>query len=94
MSLDIRLPIGLLFTLLGLVLVGYGVMSDPEVYRRSLGHNVNLVWGLALLAFGIVMLALGRRGTASARPAELSPEGRAIEQMEHRRGIEREGPGR
>ena len=63
MYLDIRLPIGLLFTLVGLLLAGYGVMSDPAIYERSLGYNVNLGWGFALLAFGALMLVLGRRAT-------------------------------
>ena len=90
MHLDIRLPIGMLFILLGVVLAVYGATSDPAVYERSLGHNVNLTWGLALLVFGVVMLLLGRRGTSGVRPADASPEGRAIEQLEHRRGIERE----
>lgn len=92
MSLDIRLPIGMLFALLGLLLAGYGATSDPAIYQRSLGHNVNLVWGLALLVFGGVMLALGRRGTSSVRPAETTPEGRAIERIEHQSGVERDAP--
>lgn len=58
--LDIRLPIGILFTLLGLVLVVYGLVSDPRIYQRSLGINVNLWWGLVLLAFGVMMWALAR----------------------------------
>jgi hypothetical protein len=62
MPLDIRLPIGMLFTLVGLLMTGYGAFSDPAIYQRSLGYNVNLVWGLVLLAFGVLMLALGRRG--------------------------------
>ena len=62
MPLDIRLPIGMLFTLVGLLMTGYGAFSDPAIYQRSLGYNVNLVWGLVLLAFGVFMLALGRRG--------------------------------
>ncbi|MDB4879926.1 MAG: hypothetical protein JWL60_1372 [Gemmatimonadetes bacterium] len=59
-QLDIRLPIGLLFTLLGLLLTGFGLLSDPAIYRRSLGHNVNLGWGLVVLAFGVLFLVLGR----------------------------------
>ncbi len=62
MALDIRLPIGLLFTALGLLLAVFGSFSDPALYRRSLGINVNLLWGLALLGFGIIMLGLARRG--------------------------------
>lgn len=62
MRIDIRLPIGTLFTLLGLLVAGYGMLSDPAIYQRSLGYNVNLVWGLVLVAFGALMLVLGRRG--------------------------------
>ena len=61
MKLDIRLPIGLLFTILGALLAFYGVFSDSSVYERSLGINVNLWWGIALLAFGGLMLLLSRR---------------------------------
>ncbi len=69
MGLDIRWPIGLMFTLVGALLVIYGVatMSDPEVYRRSLDINVNLRWGLVLLAFGAWMLLMAWR--ASRQPA-------------------------
>ncbi len=61
MGLDIRLPMGLFFTLAGLALTLFGLLGDQEIYRRSLGLNVNLVWGLVLMAFGIVCLALSRR---------------------------------
>lgn len=92
MNLDIRVPIGMLFALIGAFLTGYGVMSDPAIYQRSLGHNVNLTWGLVLLVFGAVMIAFGRRGTSSVRPAAATPEGRATEQLEHRSGVESEPP--
>ena len=64
MNFDLRFPIGLLFTLFGLLLTGFGVVTkgDPELYRRSLGINVNLWWGLFLLLFGLVMLFLSRKG--------------------------------
>lgn len=90
MNLDIRLPIGGLFTLLGLLLTGWGLLGDAADYRRSLGHNVNLWWGLAVLAFGLFMLFLGRKGTAAARPAEAEPMGRETEAREHTLGLERE----
>ena len=70
MGLDIRLPIGLMFTLFGLLLVVYGVFSDKSIYQRSLGLNVNLGWGVVLLIFGVVMLVLGRRAAGSAKPDE------------------------
>jgi hypothetical protein len=93
MNLDIRMPIGGLFTLLGLLLVGYGLMSDASVYQRSLGLNINLSWGLAVLAFGAIFLFLGRRGSSGVHLASEEPEGRATEEREHALGLEREdGP--
>ncbi len=65
MGLDIRLPIGLLFSAIGLLLTGFGAVSNPAIYGASLGINVNVIWGLALLVFGIVMLFLGRRASAA-----------------------------
>ena len=90
MNLDIRLPIGGLFTLLGLLLTGYGLLSDETVYSRSLGHNVNLTWGIAVLAFGVIFLVMGRKGTSAAHPAETEPAGRETEAREHALGLERE----
>jgi hypothetical protein len=58
MGLDLRLPIGLIFTLLGALLVVYGLVtgSDAELYQRSLGLNINLIWGGVILLFGALML--------------------------------------
>ena len=58
MGLDIRLPIGLMFTLIGLLLAGYGTTTanDSTLYARSLGLNVNLAWGAFLILFGLAML--------------------------------------
>lgn len=61
MGLDIRVPIGLMFTVFGVLLVSFGVLSDKAMYQRSLGININVAWGLVLLAFGAVMLLLGMR---------------------------------
>jgi hypothetical protein len=63
MDLDVRFPIGLLFTSFGLLLAGYGLASDPAIYAtHSLGINVNLGWGVALLLFGGIMLGFALRG--------------------------------
>ena len=70
MGLDIRLPIGLMFTVFGLLLVVYGFISDKSIYRRSLGLNVNLGWGAVLLVFGVAMLVLGRRRAAKPKEPE------------------------
>jgi len=61
MNFDIRLPIGSMFSILGVLLVVYGISSDPEIYRRSLGINVNLWWGAVLVVFGGLMLWFGAR---------------------------------
>ena len=69
MGLDVRLPIGLLFSAIGIALCLYGLVSDAEIYQRSLGINVNLLWGAVLIVFGALMLFLGLRkaGKGSAR---------------------------
>ena len=64
MRIDIRWPIGGLFTITGAMLVIYGWVSDPAIYQKSLGINVNLWWGVCLLAFGLGMLALAYRASA------------------------------
>jgi hypothetical protein len=66
MSLDLRVPIGLLFVLLGALLAVYGLVSDPAIYQVSLGINVNLWWGVVLLLFGGVMLATAWLGSRNA----------------------------
>ncbi|MGH7520017.1 MAG: hypothetical protein ACREMI_01935 [Gemmatimonadales bacterium] len=60
-QLDVRLPIGGMFSLFGIILVVYGLLSGDEIYQRSLGINVNLWWGLVLLVFGLAMLYLAYR---------------------------------
>ena len=68
MGLDIRTPIGLMFGIFGVLLTGYGLATNGSpIYERSLGHNVNLEWGLVLLLFGGVMLWLGRFRRAGPR---------------------------
>ena len=68
-GLDVRLPIGGLFTALGLLLAGYGLATagDASHYARSLSVNINLWWGLVMLVFGLTLLAavwLSRRRLA------------------------------
>lgn len=61
MNFDLRLPIGALFTIYGALLVLYGALGDKAQYARSLGLNINLIWGLVLLVFGVGMLAARAR---------------------------------
>jgi hypothetical protein len=57
--LDIRIPMGVMFTVLGLILIGYGLVPNADLYaRHSLGINMNLRWGGVILFFGLVMLCL------------------------------------
>ena len=88
MGLDIRLPIGLLFVIIGGLLAGFGLFGDKAVYERSLHINVNLWWGLVMALFGAVFLWLSRRHTAAMHPSEESVEGKAIEAREHTTGLE------
>lgn len=63
MGLDIKLPIGLLFSIIGLMITIYGIFtaSDAEMYVRSLGVNINLWIGAFMLVFGIIMLIFAKR---------------------------------
>jgi hypothetical protein len=70
MNFDIRLPIGSMFGILGLLLLGYGLISGPEIYGRSFGINVNVAWGTVLILFGGIMLLLAWLAGRGARRAE------------------------
>lgn len=59
-GLDIRAPIGGLFTVLGAMLAGYGLLAPANS-----GSKVNLWWGLVMLVFGIVLLLLSRRSSVT-----------------------------
>jgi uncharacterized membrane protein YidH (DUF202 family) len=75
MGLDIRWPIGLMFSLIGVLLTGYGAVnraaSITKIDEREI--NINLIWGLVLLVFGAFMLIMAWR--ASKRAAETKPPG-------------------
>jgi hypothetical protein len=58
MGIDIKFPIGLMFSILGLLLTVFGLFTsgDTVLYSRSLGININLWSGCGMLAFGLIML--------------------------------------
>ncbi len=61
--LDIKIPIGLMFFVFGVIITIYGFMTrnDTELYQKSFSHNVNLWMGSLMLIFGAVMLLLVKR---------------------------------
>lgn len=63
MDVDIRIPIGLLFAILGAILLIFGIatMDNAALYARSLGSNINLYTGLLMLVFGGGMLFFSLR---------------------------------
>lgn len=66
MNFDLRLPIGILFSIIGVILTSYGFITrGSEMYEKSLGKNINLIWGGCLLVFGLSMLALAKFGKKS-----------------------------
>ena len=69
MGLDIRLPIGMMFSLLGALLVVYGLAtrSDAALYQASLAIDINLIWGGVLFLFGGVMLTFALRDRLKKR---------------------------
>jgi hypothetical protein len=63
MGLDIRLPIGIIFTTYGIILILYGIVADPAIFISSMAVNIDLWWGLALLVFGLLMGLLAFRAS-------------------------------
>lgn len=66
MQLDLRIPMGLMFTMAGAILTAFGMATreNTGLYAKSLGVNVNLWCGAAVLLFGIALLFVGRRHQA------------------------------
>lgn len=76
MNFDLRLPIGIMFSLFGAILVIFGLVTrGSDIYKdHSLGININLGWGVVLLAFGIFMLFLALRGGKKPGPPPPPPQ--------------------
>jgi hypothetical protein len=69
MNFDLRIPVGLMFTVFGLILTATGLFGNIDL-TNSLGINMNLWWGLVQLVFGLLMLLFAYRGakTPDAKP--------------------------
>ena len=62
MQLDIRLPLGLIFLIIGALMTGYGIFTRGNaMYASSGGMNINILWGAAMLVFGAIMYAMSRK---------------------------------
>jgi len=58
MGLDIKIPIGAMFSIFGIILTIFGLVTGgSEMYGISLNININLWSGLFMLLFGLLMLA-------------------------------------
>lgn len=71
---DLRVPLGWLFAVLGLLLVVAGLRATPAVDARSLGININLIWGAVMIAFAVLCLWLARRA-AHRRDDKVTSDG-------------------
>ena len=57
MGLDIKLPIGAMFLIFGILLTVFGITTEgSEMYNSSLNININLWSGGFMLLFGSFML--------------------------------------
>jgi hypothetical protein len=71
MGLDIRIPLGLVFLLIGGIMGIFGVFThgDADLYQKSLGMDINLDWGGIMFAFGAIMFIFGKRKKVPDAPA-------------------------
>ena len=64
--MDLRVPSGLFFTFLGLILVGMGLIM-PDLRAALTDINVNLYSGISMLIFGLFLLLMARRAAGKTR---------------------------
>ncbi|HET7564794.1 MAG TPA: hypothetical protein VFJ96_07350 [Gemmatimonadaceae bacterium] len=75
MGIDVRLPIGAMFTLLGILLGVYGIVAPDQRSGGANGVNINLWWGLCLLVFGVACLTLAIRAHVKLTKSTPRPSG-------------------
>ena len=63
MGLDIRIPLGMIFLIIGGIMAVFGLITrgSVDLYTRSLGVNLNLTWGVLMFIFGLIMYIAGKR---------------------------------
>lgn len=79
MGLDIRVPLGLIFMIIGGIMGVFGATThgDASLYERSLGVDLNLTWGSIMFVFGGIMFFVGRRQKWQDDPTTPRPWERA-----------------
>lgn len=75
MKLDLRIPLGLMFTLVGLILSIFGAVTrGSAIYAQSADLNINLIWGIVMVVFGVTMYLLGRHADKHPRISPLTDD--------------------
>jgi hypothetical protein len=72
MGLDIRIPLGMIFLIIGGIMAIFGIATHGgAIYDRSLGIDLNLTWGAIMFVFGAIMIPpILVPGSESRRPGE------------------------
>ena len=74
MGLDIRIPLGLIFLIIGGIMAAFGIFTNGDaMYGKSLGVNLNLLWGGIMVIFGAIMFFVGRRQKWQDDPVDPRP---------------------
>jgi uncharacterized membrane protein YfcA len=75
MGLDIRIPLGLIFLVIGGIMAVFGLVThgDAALYARSLDVDINLAWGAIMVLFGAIMFFAGKRKKWQDTPADPRP---------------------
>ena len=70
MGLDIRIPLGLVFLLIGGIMGVFGIYThgNTALYQKSLGMDINLDWGGIMFALGAIMFFFGKRKKTTETP--------------------------
>jgi hypothetical protein len=78
MGLDVRLPLGLLFLAIGMLLSGFGLATKgSDIYARSMEVNLNLIWGSILMTLGLMAAWIGRKPKVGPKPGSHSGSARS-----------------
>jgi hypothetical protein len=59
-DLDVRVPIGVLLTVLGVLLAGWGVLTWGDDGTQPTGFPIVPVWGGVMVVLGALLLVLAR----------------------------------